>query len=152
MKRHSDTPAVALALSFWAIIILSMIFGVLKAGEFVWVKTSNAIVSYKEGAPAREVARKKRAKAYKVTSAEKAIALAKDKEELHAKKQSAKIAGLKASNPNGDAYSASQSYWILIVALVAVFCVWAGVWTRTPIGMAIACIFVIVGSLIIWFW
>lgn len=165
----SDTPVVVFAISFWAIVILSIIFGVLKAGEYVWVKTSNAIVSYNEGAPAREEARKKNVAKYNAKKLEES----KEKEALAAKKQAERLAKIKANNPvwddefgdlmynpdgtlkdpnPGDAYNAAQSYWILIVFLVAAFCCFAGVMTRTPIGMLIACLIAIIGSIFIFCW
>ncbi len=51
----------------------------------------------------------------------------------------------------GDGYTASQNYWILVMAVVGVMCVWAGVGTRHPLGMAFACIVVIVIAIFVCF-
>lgn len=49
----------------------------------------------------------------------------------------------------GDPYTAEQTYFILIISLVAVFGVWAGVGTGHPLGMLIAIIICLVGAAII---
>ncbi len=167
-KSHSDAPVVIFAISFWAIIIFAIIFGVLKTGEFIFVKTSDAIVSYNEGAPAREEARKKNVVKYNA----KKIEESKEKEAKDAKKKADRLAKLQESpswddefgdlmynadgtlkDPNpDDGYNAVQSYWILIITLIGAFCVWAGIFTKTPIGMLIACIICLIGGIVIWFW
>ena len=53
----------------------------------------------------------------------------------------------------GDAYTAEQNYWILVLALWGVFVIWAGVGTGgNPIAIFIACIIGLLGSIVVFCW
>jgi len=161
-----------IAILTWGVILLLGFVSICIGIRYVYVKTSNAIVSYMEKAPEREEANKKVATEKRKTSAERKIARKEEKEKAKSRKLVKRISKLRKTSswddeygnlmynadgtlkdptPN-DAYSAGQGYFILIVAVVAVFFVWAGFCTRTPIGMVIASIFILVGSIIILLW
>ena len=163
---NSDGKVVAVVISFWAIIILSIIVSAFIGIRYAYVKTSNAIVSYKAKAPEREEASKKITKERRKSSEERKVARAKKKEKAKARKRAKIIAafddpefGTLMHNPDGtlrdpdtdDAYTPRQGYLLLAILIVWVFGVWAGTGTGTWIGFIIAWAFCIISSLIVLF-
>jgi hypothetical protein len=147
----SDEKATLFAISFWCIFIISSIVLIISLFSMGYNKTVSFISSYKEVASKEnnDIIVIKNKKKLPVVDAPKTKVVEKDYEY---NLMFDEYGDLRDPVP-GDSYTASQNYWVLILAILVVFFLFGGVCMRIhPIVTVFIWIFTIILACVVSIW